>query len=535
MNRKILGILVAELLITSVTPVVGLINETYSGESKIDNLQQFSGITFYQVDYDWEKTKYKDSNTGEIVIDIEKVKKETGLESGYVNVYSEQGWIIQNLVFTENFPYPYLSRFFDLGRTGDVISINVYIQVTTEPVSVFEYSGVLPPYTVYDTIYDAEGGGENIEFQRPQPPPPNIPGVGDFQDPYENFIYLQGNHPNVASAKNQCVPCAYANNLQYLENEFGTLVNDELIPGFNGSPPSSLPAIFDVIMERIVVDNTNGSPTKYSKALEGFVKYTYFESLAISLKHQGDVLGTEDVTYLDTTSHGQGWSISIDFIFDEMIEGHSVAVAYNRYLGTNKVSGHMAQLIAAGKILGVPFIQYLDDRNQGNLYGEIRIVQTFLRDWDWDGKINLLNLDWTVTGPPEINQIVVMAAENLPPFKPSTPSGGSFIMKTGTIIGFSTSTTDPNGDQIWYLFDWGDGTFSDWIGPKESGELASGFTVWDTEGFYNIKVKARDFYGAESEWSDERLCILPKIKSINVFNPWIIRLIERSPILEFLL
>ena len=129
------------------------------------NKQKIPGIDIYQVNYNWEKSTYKNSNTGEIIVDIDKVKKATGLESGYINAYSDQGWIIQNLVFLENFPYPQVSRFFNLGQTGEIKTINVYIDITAEPVSYFEYSGVMPPYPVLDTTYDAEGGNESVDHK----------------------------------------------------------------------------------------------------------------------------------------------------------------------------------------------------------------------------------------------------------------------------------------------------------------------------------------------------------------------------------
>lgn len=494
-------------------------------------MQQISGIEFYQVDYDWETSKYPDSNTGEIVVNIDKVKEDSGLESGYINAYSEEGWIIQNLLIPENFPYPYISRLFDLGRAGDIKSINVYIQVSAEPVSVFEYSGALPPYPVGDTIYDAEGGNETVQFIRPQPPPPNVPGPNEFVDPPETYFYYQDNHPNVACCKNQCVQAAYANNLQYLENEFGTPVNDELICGFNGTPSNSLTAKFDVIMERKAFAENNGSATSYRKALEGFVRYTYFESLPISLKHQGPINGTDDITYQDVTSDGKGWSVSTDFIINEIKNGHAVAMAFNWYYGGKSQGGHMVQIIAAGKILGAPYIIYLDDIPQGNCDYITNIpTQTFLMDWNWDGRINLLNAPtWaqTVNGFPEIQQIVVMAADNLPPLKPSIPFGGELIMGIGIEYEFTTSTTDPNGDQISYLFDWGDGTPTGWIGPFDSGDTAFASHIWGTVGIYSIKVMARDYYGAESEWSDERICTLPKTKPY--INIPIIPFLEQHP------
>ena len=47
------------------------------------------------------------------------------------------------------------------------------------------------------------------------------------------------------------------------------------------------------------------------------------------------------------------------------------------------------------------------------------------------------------------------------PSKPVGPTSGT----PGIIFTYSSSTTDDEGDQIYYLFDWGDGTDSGWKGP----------------------------------------------------------------------
>ncbi|MCK4416379.1 MAG: PKD domain-containing protein, partial [Thermoplasmatales archaeon] len=67
---------------------------------------------------------------------------------------------------------------------------------------------------------------------------------------------------------------------------------------------------------------------------------------------------------------------------------------------------------------------------------------------------------------------------------------------------FSTSTTDPEEDQIYYLFDWGDGESSGWLGPYNSGDAIQATHVWTDAGDYEIQVKAKDTNDRESDWSD---------------------------------
>jgi PKD repeat protein/glutaredoxin len=91
-----------------------------------------------------------------------------------------------------------------------------------------------------------------------------------------------------------------------------------------------------------------------------------------------------------------------------------------------------------------------------------------------------------------------------PPNIPSTPSGPDSGMHKISYT-YSTSTTDPNdGDQMFYKFDWDDGTTSQWLGPYDSGEPVSTDHAWNDAGTFDIKVKAKDLAGSESGWSNTK-------------------------------
>ena len=91
--------------------------------------------------------------------------------------------------------------------------------------------------------------------------------------------------------------------------------------------------------------------------------------------------------------------------------------------------------------------------------------------------------------------------ENNPPGKPEKPIGPN-SGKPGSACTYATFSVDPDGDRIYYMFDWGDGNESEWLGPYESGELVTVSHTWNTEGNYTIRIKAMDENGAESKWSD---------------------------------
>ena len=98
-----------------------------------------------------------------------------------------------------------------------------------------------------------------------------------------------------------------------------------------------------------------------------------------------------------------------------------------------------------------------------------------------------------------------MTNVNHPPNKPDTPSG-----PTSGIVGveytYTSSTTDIDGDDVYYMWNWGDGPSSKWFGPYNSGDTTESSHTWDDEGIYDVRVKARDVY-SESVWSSDPLTV----------------------------
>ena len=111
------------------------------------------------------------------------------------------------------------------------------------------------------------------------------------------------------------------------------------------------------------------------------------------------------------------------------------------------------------------------------------------------------------------------------PNEPSTPSGPT-SGKSGNSYTYSTSTTDSDGHKIQYYFDWGDGT-SDWTGIVNSGVTMSASHSWSGDGSYNIKVKAKDEYGGESDWSDPLVVSMPKTRQY--INTPFLNFLENHP------
>ena len=119
-------------------------------------------------------------------------------------------------------------------------------------------------------------------------------------------------------------------------------------------------------------------------------------------------------------------------------------------------------------------------------------------------ELNLsLSLEWLGGGNIQIDISITNNEEMNPPEIPNIPDGPT-DGNAGIEYTYTSDTTDPNGNKIYYMFDWDDGTDSGWVGPYDSGETATAEHTWDEEGDYEVKVKAKDTGGGghETDWSD---------------------------------
>jgi hypothetical protein len=97
--------------------------------------------------------------------------------------------------------------------------------------------------------------------------------------------------------------------------------------------------------------------------------------------------------------------------------------------------------------------------------------------------------------------LTFIPTNNTQPAKTAKPSG-TRIGKVGQMYQFISSTTDVDGDKIYYKWSFGDGNMSKWLGPFTSGQEINISYNWSYIGFYNVQVKARDEHRAESDWSE---------------------------------
>ena len=87
-----------------------------------------------------------------------------------------------------------------------------------------------------------------------------------------------------------------------------------------------------------------------------------------------------------------------------------------------------------------------------------------------------------------------------PPTTPTPPIGPP-CRSIGQECVFMAMAEDPDGDDVKFIFDWGDGSTSETEFVK-SGMWKSAPHQWSTHGLYEVKVKAKDSKGAVSDWSE---------------------------------
>lgn len=125
------------------------------------------------------------------------------------------------------------------------------------------------------------------------------------------------------------------------------------------------------------------------------------------------------------------------------------------------------------------------------------------------------------------DDIVVKGIESVgePPSAPLID--GRINGEAGVDYPYSFTSTDPNGNDVYYYVEWGDGSNSGWIGSYNSGETATAKHTWAAQGTYTIEAKAKDTNDLESDWGTLTVT-MPKNKAFNI-NPLFLRFLEKHP------
>ena len=106
-------------------------------------------------------------------------------------------------------------------------------------------------------------------------------------------------------------------------------------------------------------------------------------------------------------------------------------------------------------------------------------------------------------------------AFNQPPLIPTVPDGPDEGI-TGVSCSFTTCTTDPEEEDVFYRFDWGDGNIGDWLGPFPSGTIGTGAHAWVDAGVFEVRAQAKDVMGGQSAWSEPHMITVEELPVLEI-------------------
>lgn len=104
--------------------------------------------------------------------------------------------------------------------------------------------------------------------------------------------------------------------------------------------------------------------------------------------------------------------------------------------------------------------------------------------------------------------------ENQAPFIPRLAKA-PLNVGIGFSLNFSAITADPEGDMMYFQWEWGDGRVSQWLGPYMYGQECVCPNSWINKGTYSVRVRAQDSHYAISAWTTPILVsIAPQVHMV---------------------
>jgi len=294
------------------------------------------GITFFPMNWFYPGgPPVPNSDWGRAVVDPRRISEITGLPSGYLNVVTEHGWVIQNwfidssemLTLDGGLPgqkgdmaaYPEYSTYYNNGHGGvpiltfpqhTICTPNPIIDIELVPLQLVSVAPVLIDFA------DPSGAGEE-DVATTGSAPPLTPGSYNPFAP--TFFFVQPDQVNIDTAINQCFPMSMANSLQGLENRYRINIPDNHTPGSFGNTLAGQ-------LDQTSMQQGGANPTGvwFAPMMTGKFKYLADNNLNDSLvhKHQGrgygQMVANGNFTSSGITSQDQGANITFDWICDEL-------------------------------------------------------------------------------------------------------------------------------------------------------------------------------------------------------------------------
>ncbi len=392
---------------------------------------------------------------------------------------------------------------------------DVYFSPTISDGKAYQFSeNTTGNLSTFLSCYDAENGSSIWNFPLPNTdvilsPPVVSEGKLFFGTYSEKKLY-----------------CLYSTN----GTELWSVVTNHSFGGIQASP-----AVADGKLYATATNSSTGSSYLYCyNTTDGSLIWTFSTTKgpgrAPTLMNNSVFVGAGDTMYcLDAVGNGNGTtSILWHSTVNGSVSSSSLAYGNIYFSSTNRtiysvnastgasvwgylINGTPTAPILADNKLYVASYETIENLSYSNGYvycldalgdenGTTNVIwQSMLPDHNVVGTAQpaiALSTIWIATN----NNWVYAFSDNLPPLQPGTPTGPTQGYANVQYT-FSATTTDPNADNISYMWSWGDGSSSNWSEYVPSGSVINASHIWDAPGNYSVMVRARDVLGLVTNWS----------------------------------
>jgi len=124
----------------------------------------------------------------------------------------------------------------------------------------------------------------------------------------------------------------------------------------------------------------------------------------------------------------------------------------------------------------------------------ISASHTWIHAGVYEIRVKLKNTNGTESNWSEPH-IITIIKSGPPPEKPII-DGPSWGIKNINYT-FCFTWTNPDADDFYCIWYWGDGSISEWLGPYSAGQTVCASHSWSQKGTYEIYVKLKDIDGVE--------------------------------------
>jgi len=316
----------------------------------------FEGFGLSQVDFTFEGYEQENSNYGWTYLDFMMLPELCPPSVGYFNFATDMGWVVQNMPYDLESGLDGLGTFFELGGFTDITTLDGFAHISETPLLEFDFQ----PITTFDVgsiSYNSQGRNTPIGTIPAPMRHEDIPFVEGGTDD----LVWQSRHPSIEQDKNQCGPAALANSLQWLEDDQDIDVPDEHKKGIRDN---SLVGKIDVASNRAAHATVSDA-----NMLNGKIKYIDENGLGddLHVKHKnrpGTTFVSNDTVKVGNTSsipNTDATKSLVDWIIQELKDGEDVELG----IGWDSGGGHWVDVVAGGKVQGVPWLAWVHDANQG--------------------------------------------------------------------------------------------------------------------------------------------------------------------------